>query len=160
VFTPKAMLRLRDAASPVEDFITGSFREVIDEPRQLDKNAVQRLIVTAGKPFHDLQAEIAKTGETRVAVVRLEQFYQDRRSYLDGNGCGADLPRSEFFEFSCQPAPDGQSFLLLATGVASGVMAGFTYTLDQQGNAQTSMLPAAWGDAPLACWINRRGASC
>jgi type IV pilus assembly protein PilE len=95
-----------------------------------------------------------------LTAMRLEQFYQDRRSYLDGNGCGADLPRSEFFEFSCQPAPDGQSFLLLATGVASGVMAGFTYTLDQQGNAQTSMLPAAWGDAPLACWINRRGASC
>jgi type IV pilus assembly protein PilE len=95
-----------------------------------------------------------------LTAMRLEQFYQDRRSYLDGNGCGADLPRSEFFEFSCQPAPDGQSFLLLATGVASGVMAGFTYTLDQQGNAQTSMLPAAWGDAPVACWINRRGASC
>ncbi len=95
-----------------------------------------------------------------LTAMRLEQFYQDRRSYLDGTGCGADLPRSEFFEFSCQSAADGQSFLLVANGVPGSAMTGFTYTLDQQGHAETSRLPAEWGNAPLACWINRRGASC
>jgi type IV pilus assembly protein PilE len=95
-----------------------------------------------------------------LTAMRLEQFYQDRRSYREGEACGAALPRSAFFDFRCEPANDGQGFLLVATGAAGGVMDGFVYTLDQQGNAQTAALPEAWGRAPLACWINRRGAAC
>lgn len=95
-----------------------------------------------------------------LTAMRLEQFYQDRRSYLDDETCGADLPTSAFFDFRCEPAADGQAFLLVARGTAGGMMEGFTYTLDQQGNARTTALPVAWGSAPLACWISRRGAAC
>jgi type IV pilus assembly protein PilE len=126
--------------------------------------AIAAIIGTVALPSyrdHMMRTRIPEaTSGLLLTAMRLEQFYQDRRSYLEGTGCGADLPRSEFFEFSCQPAADGQSFLLVATGVAGSAMAGFTYTLDQQGNAETSQLPAAWGNAPLACWVNRRGASC
>jgi 2-oxoglutarate dehydrogenase E1 component len=112
VFTPKAMLRLRDAASPVGDFITGSFSEVIDEPRQLDKAAVQRVIVTSGKPFHDLQAEIAKTGDARVAVVRLEQFYPEPLEAL--NGILATYPNAEIVWYQDEPQNQGAwPFILL-----------------------------------------------
>ena len=112
VFTPKAMLRLRDAASPVDDFITGSFREVIDEPRQLDKAGVQRVIVTSGKPFHDLEAEIAKTGDTRVAVVRLEQFYPEPLEAL--NAILATYPNAEILWYQDEPQNQGAwPFILL-----------------------------------------------
>lgn len=112
VFTPKAMLRLRDAASPVEDFITGSFTEVIDEPRQLDKAAVQRVIVTSGKPFHDLESEIAKTGDTRVAVVRLEQFYPEPLEAL--NAILATYPNAEIVWYQDEPQNQGAwPFILL-----------------------------------------------
>lgn len=94
-----------------------------------------------------------------LTAMRLEQFYQDRRSYRDGDDCGAELPRSAFFSFRCEPAADGQSFLLEATGTA-GAMDGFTYTLDQQGNTKTTKLPVAWGKAPLDCWVSRRGGAC
>ncbi len=95
-----------------------------------------------------------------LTAMRLEQFYQDRRTYRDGRVCGAELPQSTFFDFRCEPAIDGQSFLLSARGVANGAMDGFTYTLDQQGQARTTALPDAWGPVPLDCWITRRGASC
>ena len=112
VFTPKAMLRLRDAASPVDDFITGGFREVIDEPRQLDKSAVQRVIVTAGKPFHDLESEIAKTGDARVAVVRLEQFYPEPLEAL--NAILASYPNAEVVWYQDEPQNQGAwPFILL-----------------------------------------------
>jgi len=95
-----------------------------------------------------------------LTAMRLEQFYQDRRTYRDGTACGTDLPRSAFFDFRCEPASDGQSFLLVATGVSGSMMEGFVYTLDQQGNARPTTLPASWGEAPLDCWVQRRGASC
>lgn len=95
-----------------------------------------------------------------LTAMRLEQFYQDRRSYRDGDDCGAALPTSAFFNFRCEPAADGQSFLLSATGVTGGAMDGFGYTLDHQGNTRTTALPAAWGRAPLDCWISRRGGAC
>jgi 2-oxoglutarate dehydrogenase E1 component len=112
VFTPKAMLRLRDAASPVDDFTAGSFREVIDEPRQLDKAAVQRVIVTSGKPFHDLEAEIAKTADARVAVVRLEQFYPEPLDAL--NAVLATYPNAEIVWYQDEPQNQGAwPFILL-----------------------------------------------
>ncbi|WP_345713094.1 multifunctional oxoglutarate decarboxylase/oxoglutarate dehydrogenase thiamine pyrophosphate-binding subunit/dihydrolipoyllysine-residue succinyltransferase subunit, partial [Kineococcus glutinatus] len=44
VFTPKSMLRLRAAASAVEDFTTGEFQRVIDEVEPLDAAAVDRVL--------------------------------------------------------------------------------------------------------------------
>lgn len=110
---------------------------------------------------HMMRSRIPEaTSGLLLTAMRLEQFYQDRRSYRDGVKCGADLPSSEFFTFSCQPAADGQSFLLVATGKQGGAMEGFTYTLDQQGMTSTTALPAAWGTASLDCWISRRGGTC
>ena len=94
----------------------------------------------------------------QLAALRLEQYYQDHRSYLDGKACGVTLPTSQRFNFSCASPADGQSFLLTATG--ANVMAGFTYTLDQQGQPRTTALPDGWGTAPLECWITKRGATC
>jgi len=75
VFTPKAMLRLRGATSNVEDFTTGRFEAVIDDVRLADKAAVTRVIVTSGKTYYDIVAELDKREITHIAVVRMEQFY-------------------------------------------------------------------------------------
>ncbi|MBC7291601.1 MAG: multifunctional oxoglutarate decarboxylase/oxoglutarate dehydrogenase thiamine pyrophosphate-binding subunit/dihydrolipoyllysine-residue succinyltransferase subunit, partial [Actinotalea sp.] len=77
VATPKSMLRLKAAASAVEDFTTGTFRTVIPEshlgPDQRD--GVDRVVLCAGKVYYDLLAERAKRGDDRTALVRLEQLY-------------------------------------------------------------------------------------
>ncbi len=95
-----------------------------------------------------------------LSAMRLEQYYQDNRSYLNGPACGVTLPPGRRFSFRCTAAPDGQSFVLTATGVAGDAMSGFALTLDQSGNARTIALPEAWGLAPLDCWVVRRGSPC
>ncbi|WP_175985964.1 multifunctional oxoglutarate decarboxylase/oxoglutarate dehydrogenase thiamine pyrophosphate-binding subunit/dihydrolipoyllysine-residue succinyltransferase subunit [Microbacterium tenebrionis] len=75
VFTPKAMLRLRGATSSVEDFTSGRFEPLLDDHRQLNKDAVKRVLVHSGKIHWDLRSELEKNPDDRVALVRLEQLY-------------------------------------------------------------------------------------
>ena len=75
VFTPKSMLRLKAATSPVEDFTQGKFTSVIDDPSQPDPESVRRIVFCTGKLYYELAAEKAKHGHDDTAVVRLEQLY-------------------------------------------------------------------------------------
>ncbi|RJQ76025.1 multifunctional oxoglutarate decarboxylase/oxoglutarate dehydrogenase thiamine pyrophosphate-binding subunit/dihydrolipoyllysine-residue succinyltransferase subunit [Pseudonocardiaceae bacterium YIM PH 21723] len=76
VFTPKSMLRLKEAVSPVEEFTTGSkFRSVLDDPSISDPNAVTRLLLCSGKIYYELAKERDKRGLTNVAIARMEQLY-------------------------------------------------------------------------------------
>ncbi|KQS07417.1 alpha-ketoglutarate decarboxylase [Curtobacterium sp. Leaf183] len=74
VFSPKAMLRLRQATSAVEDFTSGTFEPVIDDAKVTDRDAVRRVVLHSGKVHHDLRAEADKHERTDVALVRLEQL--------------------------------------------------------------------------------------
>lgn len=74
VFTPKSMLRLRAAASPVADFTQGTFRPVIGDD-QVDADRVDRVLLCSGKVYWDLVARRAESGDEHTAVVRLEQLY-------------------------------------------------------------------------------------
>ncbi len=108
---------------------------------------------------HTLRSYLPEMSSSlQLSALRLEQYYQDHRSYRNGTECGVTLPRSERFSFSCTVPEDGQSFLLTATG--RDAMVGFAYTIDQQGQTRTTSLPDAWGTAPLDCWVMKRGARC
>jgi 2-oxoglutarate dehydrogenase complex dehydrogenase (E1) component-like enzyme len=82
VMTPKSLLRLAAASSPIEDFTQGGFQPVIDDPWLENKDAVQRIVICSGKIYYDLLAARAKSGNTSVALVRLEQFYPFPSSVL------------------------------------------------------------------------------
>ena len=75
VFTPKAMLRLRGATSEISDFTQGRFEPVLDDHRIADKSSVKRVVLTAGKIYYDIIAELDKREDSSIAVVRMEQFY-------------------------------------------------------------------------------------
>ncbi|MEV6234021.1 multifunctional oxoglutarate decarboxylase/oxoglutarate dehydrogenase thiamine pyrophosphate-binding subunit/dihydrolipoyllysine-residue succinyltransferase subunit [Saccharopolyspora shandongensis] len=76
VFTPKSMLRLKAASSPVEDFTNGSkFTSVIDDPAQPDPANVRNVVLCTGKLYYELAAHRDKEGITDTAIVRLEQLY-------------------------------------------------------------------------------------
>ncbi len=75
VFTPKAMLRLRGATSEVSDFTHGRFEPVLDDQRVTDKAAVKRVVLTSGKIYYDIIAELEKREQAPIAVVRMEQYY-------------------------------------------------------------------------------------
>jgi 2-oxoglutarate dehydrogenase E1 component len=74
VVTPKGLLRLKDAASTLEDLADGSFRPVLDDPRA-DKGAVRRLALCSGKIYYDVAGHETREQAESVAVARIEQLY-------------------------------------------------------------------------------------
>src|SRR4029077_17838883 len=74
VFTPKSMLRLKAAASPVSEFTSGSFRPLIGSTTGSDAG-VRRVLLCTGKVYYDLAARRQQTGATDVAIVRVERLY-------------------------------------------------------------------------------------
>jgi 2-oxoglutarate dehydrogenase E1 component len=75
VFTPKSMLRLKDASSPVADFATGSFLPVIADPQAPDPAGVRRALLCSGKVYYDLARQRAEEKRTDTAIIRLERLY-------------------------------------------------------------------------------------
>nr|WP_257794795.1 MULTISPECIES: multifunctional oxoglutarate decarboxylase/oxoglutarate dehydrogenase thiamine pyrophosphate-binding subunit/dihydrolipoyllysine-residue succinyltransferase subunit [unclassified Arthrobacter] len=75
VFTPKQLLRLKAAATSVEEFTHGEFQPVIAEHAELDANAVDRVLLVSGRLYYDLLANRQKTGDDKTAIVRVEQLY-------------------------------------------------------------------------------------
>ncbi|MEU0938715.1 MULTISPECIES: multifunctional oxoglutarate decarboxylase/oxoglutarate dehydrogenase thiamine pyrophosphate-binding subunit/dihydrolipoyllysine-residue succinyltransferase subunit [unclassified Embleya] len=74
VFTPKSMLRLKAAASKIEEFTSGQFRPVIGDTT-VDPSKVKRVVMSSGKFHYDLAAGRAKSGRDDVALVRVERLY-------------------------------------------------------------------------------------
>ncbi len=71
IMTPKSLLRHPRVLSPVTDFTSGAFREVIDDT--VNAENVRRVLFCCGKIYYDLTAAMKET--THVAVVRIEQLY-------------------------------------------------------------------------------------
>lgn len=74
VFTPKSMLRLKAAATQVEQFTSGKFEPVIADD-SVDAKQVDRVIMVSGKLYWDLVAKRKKAGDDKTAIVRVEQLY-------------------------------------------------------------------------------------
>jgi len=75
IFTPKSLLRNKDATSPVSEFTKGSFQTVIPENKALKADKVKRVIACSGKVYYDLVKQREAKGSEDVAIVRLEQLY-------------------------------------------------------------------------------------
>jgi 2-oxoglutarate dehydrogenase E1 component len=75
VMTPKSLLRLPAAASHIDELASGGFQPVIDDAESNDAAAVRKVVLCSGKVYYDLIDARKKSGEMRVAIVRLEQFY-------------------------------------------------------------------------------------
>nr|WP_210149348.1 multifunctional oxoglutarate decarboxylase/oxoglutarate dehydrogenase thiamine pyrophosphate-binding subunit/dihydrolipoyllysine-residue succinyltransferase subunit [Paeniglutamicibacter terrestris] len=75
IFTPKQLLRLKAAASAVEDFTTGTFQEVIADTANLNPADVDRVLLVSGRLYYDLAAARTKANDTKTAIVRVEQLY-------------------------------------------------------------------------------------
>jgi len=78
VLTPKSLLRDKRAASPIEDFGRGGFREVIDDGR----SGAKRVILASGKIAHELETFREEQGIQDAAIVRVEQLYPFPRKAL------------------------------------------------------------------------------
>jgi len=75
IFTPKSLLRNKDATSPVSEFTKGSFQTVIPENKALKADKVKRVLVCSGKVYYDLVKKREELGADDVAILRAEQLY-------------------------------------------------------------------------------------
>ncbi|HNB08861.1 MAG TPA: hypothetical protein PK754_04845, partial [bacterium] len=75
LMTPKSLLRLPDARSYKHEFTNGTFHEILDDATVTDRQAITRVIISAGKVHYDLVKFRIKNNRTDVALVRLEQIY-------------------------------------------------------------------------------------
>ncbi|HEX6486908.1 MAG TPA: multifunctional oxoglutarate decarboxylase/oxoglutarate dehydrogenase thiamine pyrophosphate-binding subunit/dihydrolipoyllysine-residue succinyltransferase subunit [Nocardioidaceae bacterium] len=74
IFTPKSMLRRKEAMSMPSDFTEGTFRPVIGDD-QVDPDKVERALLCSGRITWDLLAERKKIKDERTAIIRVEQLY-------------------------------------------------------------------------------------
>ena len=75
IFTPKSLLRNKDATSPVSEFTRGSFQTVLGEQKELKADKVKRVICCSGKVYYDLVKKREEKGADDVAILRVEQLY-------------------------------------------------------------------------------------
>jgi 2-oxoglutarate decarboxylase len=76
VFTPKSLLRARQARSAVDELAGGWFHETLDDPTaEIDPMRVRRVALCSGKVAYDAMAARDAASATDVAVVRVEQLY-------------------------------------------------------------------------------------
>ncbi len=75
IFTPKSLLRNKDATSPLTEFTKGGFQTVIAESKVLKADKIKRVVVCSGKVYYDLVKHRAEKGHDDVAILRVEQLY-------------------------------------------------------------------------------------
>ena len=76
IFTPKSLLRNKDAGSPLSELVKGSFHTVIgDTEAKLDPKKVKRVLACSGKVYYDLVNARKERNTTDIAIIRVEQLY-------------------------------------------------------------------------------------
>jgi type IV pilus assembly protein PilE len=94
--------------------------------------------------------------------VKLEQYYQDNRTYEGGCAAGtiAPLPsNTKYFTYTC-PVLTASAFIVSANGIATQGTGDFEYSIDQNNTKATDGLPAGWGATPVNCWVTKQGGGC
>lgn len=96
--------------------------------------------------------------------VRMEQFYQDNRTYAGtqcSGVCGASCSTTQYFTYSCAlnttaGLGGGQSYRGTATG-NKGQTPGFVYTINEQNTrATTSATPWGASSTSTSTWVTRK----
>jgi 2-oxoglutarate dehydrogenase E1 component len=79
VMTPKSMLRMSAARSPIDRFLVGSYLNTIDDvvfaEQGGDREKVRRLIFCTGKLYYELDQRRHDLSKIDAAIVRIEQLY-------------------------------------------------------------------------------------
>lgn len=79
IFMSKRLLRLKDAASPLQDFTEGKFYPLLIDNKvqtSTDLTKIKKLILTYGQIYYDLvNARTTHNLDNNVAIIRIEQLY-------------------------------------------------------------------------------------
>ena len=116
--------------------------------------AIIGFLASIALPAYSNYVKKGKAAEATSALadarVRMEQFYQDNRTY-EGGPCPA---AGKAFTYACTLA--ASTYTIKATGTSAEGMSGFTFSVDQN-NAKKSKYD---GSAEANCWLTSKGGSC
>ncbi len=73
IFTPKGLLRHPECVSAIEDFTSGKFQEIIEDP--IAPDTIDQLVFCSGRIYYDLIAEREKRLTQNMSIIRVEQLY-------------------------------------------------------------------------------------
>lgn len=98
--------------------------------------------------------------------VRMEQYYQDNKSYPTWCGGAAGLAaftapaNTNYFTFSCAAgATAGQNYVMTGTGTTAGGTNGFAFSITEA-NARSSNITATGWTSNSTCWVTKKNGSC
>ena len=101
-------------------------------------------------------------GSLSDARVKLEQYFQDSRTYASsGTTCGATLPVSGNFAYTCATVSAGMGYTVTAANQSAkglGAAGDYTYTIDQS-NAKATTKYKGVTQSAKTCWLIS-GAEC
>ncbi|MDE2402940.1 MAG: prepilin-type N-terminal cleavage/methylation domain-containing protein [Burkholderiales bacterium] len=89
--------------------------------------------------------------------VRMEQYFQDNRSYLSGANCGVVPAATKYFTYAC--VATATTFTVTATGAAGTPTSGDEYTIDQAGTKGTTSFKGA-AVTLTNCWAKKSTTDC
>jgi 2-oxoglutarate dehydrogenase E1 component len=75
VFTPKSLLRHKDATSSLDDLADGTCRTIFSEVDAIDPKKVTRVLCCAGKVYYDLRNARREHNIEHIAILRTPQLY-------------------------------------------------------------------------------------
>jgi 2-oxoglutarate dehydrogenase E1 component len=81
VMSPKSLLRLPAASSPLEELATGHFQRVIPD-HSVDADKVNKVVLCSGKVYYELAAARRERKIDNIAIVRIEQLYPLRAEVI------------------------------------------------------------------------------
>lgn len=132
--------------------------------------AVVGILAAVALPAYNDYVRRGKLAEAHANLadlrVKMEQWFQDNRSYLNGAACGVAMPGAaqgiKFFAFDC-PGPTATTYTITATGIAG--LGGISYSITESNVKSTTVTGgsdmANAGYASNAnCWVIRKGGSC
>ena len=141
--------------------------------RQRGFNLIELMVVVAiigilaglGYPMytdHVLRGQVAEAHATLSDMrVRMEQYFQDNRTYDGAPICNAQMPTPKYFTVACTAGATGwaTSYVVTLTGKPGNTQA-FAFTVDEAGRRVTTATKSGWGTAPKNCWIAKKGGDC
>ena len=98
------------------------------------------------------------------AQTSAEDYWNNNHTYVGLDTVDATHPRrlppdGTNFTFTLDSTTTSDSaYTVVATG--KGPLAGFKYTIDQNGNRTTAAAPTGYGAIPASCWVDRKGGQC
>lgn len=93
--------------------------------------------------------------------VKMEQYFQDNRTYVGACAAGAiaATPTGRYFTYACS-GESTTAYVVTATGVAAQGMTGFVFTINQANARGTTSVKTGWNGAGSTCWVTNKAGGC